>query len=75
MTLLTNPFILTLLVEDENGIPSIRYLKTLKHFADNIHDENTTDFSILEPINYLILQNYNTFLLTILLIPFLVFRS
>ena len=38
-------------IEDENGIPSIRYLKTLKHFAANIPDENTTDFSILEPIN------------------------
>ena len=38
-------------IEDENGIPSVRYLKTLKHFAAKIPDENTTDFSILEPIN------------------------
>ena len=30
------------------------------------------NLSILEPINYLIHQNYNTFLLTIFLIPFLV---
>ena len=38
-------------IEDENENLSIRYLKTLKHFAAKIPDENTTDFSILEPIN------------------------